>query len=216
MQNYTLQAFFPFSLRDKNILDVGCGVGSLLNMLKNISHSQTGVEPCMPYLKLLKQQGYKIYPSLSEAIEKKKAIIDYAFSIAVIEHVKNPVEFLREIKKLLKPKEGRLLISTPNRDDILMTLLKEKFHRFFYRTQHRWYFNEYSLTKCIQLAGFKVSRVRHIHRYGLSNMLFWLRDGQPKGDIVMDGIDEIQDNLWRASLVKNKQTDNIYMELIID
>ena len=214
MQHYTLQAFFPESLRGANILDVGCGAGSLLDMLKNISLSQIGVEPCVPYLESLTKHGYKIYSSVSEAIEDKKGMIDYGFSIQVIEHVKNPIEFLKEIRKLIKP-GGRLLISTPNRNDILMTLLKDKFYQFFYRTQHRWYFDEASLTKCAQSAGFSVSSVRFIHRYGMANTLYWLRDGKPKGKLAMDGIDDMQDAFWKASLEKNKQSDNIYMELIV-
>ena len=215
MQHYTMQAFFPESLRGANILDIGCGSGSLLDMLKNISLSQIGVEPCGPYLQSLTKRGYKIYSSASEAIEDNKEMIDYGFSIQVIEHVKNPIEFLKEIRKLIKP-GGRLLISTPNRNDILMTLLKDKFYQFFYRTQHRWYFDEASLSKCAQSAGFRVSSVRFIHRYGMANTLYWLRDGKPKGKLVMDGIDDMQDAFWKASLEKNKQSDNIYMELIVD
>ena len=216
LQHYTLKAIFPKSLRNSNIADVGCGAGSLLDMLKNISHSQIGIEPCTPYLESLNKRGYKIYKSISEAIKDKNEMIDYAFAIQVIEHVQNPVEFLKEIKGLLKPKTGKLLISTPNKNDILMNLLKEKFYRFFYRTQHRWYFNEFSLVRCAQIAGFKVNRVIHIHRYGLSNTLFWLRDGKPKGNLVMEGIDNIQDNIWRSSLENNKKSDNIYIELLIN
>ena len=212
MQHYTLQAFFPESLRGANILDVGCGAGSLLDMLKNISLSQIGVEPCVPYLESLTKHGYKIYSSVSEAIEDKKGMIDYGFSIQVIEHVKNPIEFLKEIRKLIKP-GGRLLISTPNRNDILMTLLKDKFYQFFYRTQHRWYFDEASLTKCAQSAGFSVSSVRFIHRYGMANTLYWLRDKVPNGKEKMSGINGMADSLWKAYLENSKQSDNIYMEL---
>jgi len=136
MQHYTLQSIFPNSLRGKKILDVGCGVGSLLDMLKNVSHSQIGIEPCNFYLESLSKRGYKVYQSLSESIKDDNTNIDYAFSIQVIEHVKNPIKFLKEIKKLIKP-GGRLLISTPNKNDILMNLLKDEFYSFFYRTQHR-------------------------------------------------------------------------------
>ena len=212
MQHHTLQAFFPNSLRGKNILDVGCGVGSLLDMLKNVSHSQIGIEPCSSHLESLSKRGYKVYPSLSEAAEDNNSTIDYAFSIQVIEHVKNPREFLEEIKKLIKPR-GRLLISTPNKNDILMTLLKDEFYSFFYRTQHRWYFDENSLTKCAELAGFRVDNIHFIHRYGMANTLYWLKDRNPNGKVRMNGIDNMADSLWQAYLENSKQSDNIYMEL---
>ena len=130
MQSFTLRSLFPISLRDKYILDVGCGVGSLLDMLKNISSKQVGIEPCDPYLKSLSKRGYEAYSNTFYAEKRYKNSIDYGFSIQVIEHVKNPRVFLEGIKKLIKP-GGRVLISTPNRNDILMTLLKKSFHLFF-------------------------------------------------------------------------------------
>jgi hypothetical protein len=33
---------------------------------------------------------------------------------------------------------------------------------------------------------------------------------------IRDGIDDMQDAFWKASLEKNKQSDNIYMELIAE
>ena len=215
MQHFTLKALYPNSLRDAKILDVGCGAGSLLDMLKNVSYSQIGIEPCGPYLEVLNKRGHKVYSSVSEAIEDEVEMVDYGFSIQVIEHVINPIKFLKEIRRLIKP-GGKLLISTPNREDILMTLLEEKFRQFFYRTQHRWYFNENSLIKCAELSGFKVENVSFMHRYGLANTLHWLRDGEPKGMLAMESIDEMQNAFWKASLEKNKQSDNLYIELIVE
>lgn len=50
----------------------------------------------------------------------------------------------------------------------------------------------------------------------MANMLYWLRDGKPKGKLSMEGIDDMQDAFWKASLEKNKQSDNIYMELMVE
>jgi 2-polyprenyl-3-methyl-5-hydroxy-6-metoxy-1,4-benzoquinol methylase len=212
MQHFTLKALFPNSLRGKRILDVGCGNGSLLDMLKNVSDSQVGIEPCSPYLELLNQQGFEAFASLSDAKKVNIKTVDYAFSIQVIEHVKNPVHFLKEIRELISS-DGKLLISTPNRDDILMSLLHEEFYPFFYRTQHRWYFNEASLSICAKLAGFKINNVNFLHRYGMSNTFHWLKDKKPRGRQGMDGVDESIDQMWQSYLRNRKQSDNIYIEM---
>jgi 2-polyprenyl-3-methyl-5-hydroxy-6-metoxy-1,4-benzoquinol methylase len=214
-QYFTMQALFPNSLRDKTILDVGCGVGSLLDMLKNISGKQIGVEPCTPYLESLIERGYQVYSDLSLALKEHSNAIDYAFSIQVIEHVKNPRKFLKEFKKFLAP-GGKLLISTPNRNDILMTLLKEIYFPFFYRTQHRWYFDENSLINCAKIAGLRINNVKYIHRYGMANIFYWLRDNQPRGRLKMKGIDTVADTLWKSYLESTKQSDNMYLELMVD
>jgi len=214
MQFFTLETIFQNSLRNKTILDVGCGVGSLLDMIKGVSSKQIGIDPCSPYLESLASRGYEIYSSLSDASKLNAACIDYAFSIQVIEHVANPREFLEEIKKLIKPK-GRLLISTPNRHDILMNLMKEEFPPFFYRTQHRWYFDENSLIKCSEIAGYKVERIHFVHRYGMANTLYWLRDKKPKGRKNIDGIDKMTDTFWKGYLENSKQSDTIFIELTV-
>jgi SAM-dependent methyltransferase len=212
MQHYTLNTLFPYSLRESSVLDVGCGVGSLLDRLQNISSNQVGIEPCKPYLESLKERGYNVFPSLEDAKKEYSNSIDYAFSIQVIEHVKNPKEFLKEIKNLMKP-DGKILISTPNRNDILMTLLKDKFYPFFYRTQHRWYFDQKSLTICSELAGLKVNKISFVHRYGMANTLYWLRDMKPKGSQKINGIESMADSLWKVYLENTQQSDNLYIEL---
>jgi 2-polyprenyl-3-methyl-5-hydroxy-6-metoxy-1,4-benzoquinol methylase len=214
MQRFTLDVLWPNSLREKSILDVGCGVGSLLDMTRNISGSQIGVEPCGPYLESLTGRDYTVFPSLKNAANTNKSSIDWAFSVQVIEHVENPREFLEEIFCLLKP-GGRALISTPNRDDVLMSLLNDEFAPFFYRSAHRWYFDHKSLTICAERAGFEVADVHFVHRYGMSNTLHWLRDNKPKGQQQIEGIDPMADHFWKGYLEKNKQSDTIYIELMV-
>ena len=212
MQHFTLDILWPNSLRNKSMLDVGCGIGSLLDMTRHVSDDQVGIEPCAPYLESLTARGYQVFSSLNDAANKYKNKIDWAFSVQVIEHVEKPREFLHEILGLLKP-GGRVLISTPNRNDILMSLINKEFAPFFYRAAHRWYFDDKSLSKCAELAGFEVKNVHFVHRYGMANTLHWLKDKLPKGRIQMNSIDSMADHFWKGYLENNKQSDTIYIEL---
>jgi len=212
IQKYTFNEIPLSKLKDKVIMDVGCGAGSLLNMTKNISNKQIGVEPCQPYRDSLIAQGYEIFRDLTESNSHYHNTVDYAFSIQVIEHVSNPREFLEEIKSLIKP-GGSLLLSTPNCNEILMSIMYEEFSSFFYRTQHKWYFNEESLIKCAKLSGFDVEQVSFVHRQPLSNALFWLKDKQPKGSLEMAGINSDASELWKAYLENTKQSCTIYLKL---
>ena len=101
-------------------------------------------------------------------------------STQVIEHVSNPREFLNDIGRLLAP-GGIVVVSTPNRRDILMELLPDDFLQFFYRTQHRWMFDAESLSNCAASAGLIVQEIRHVHRYGIANTMHWLNEKKPKG-----------------------------------
>ena len=149
VQKFMLNAIGGLNvLQNQNIADVGCGAGSLLYMTNRVVKSQIAIEPCRPYFEFLKNKGYKVYPDLSSAIKENNQTLDWVLSSQVIEHVESPVEFLKEIYKLLKP-GGEAMISTPNRNDILINLLDE-FKEFFYRTQHRWYFDKNCIEYCIK------------------------------------------------------------------
>jgi len=49
----------------------------------------------------------------------------------------------------------------------------------------------------------------------MANTLYWLRDKTPNGKMKMHGIDSMADSLWKVYLENSKQTDNIYMELVV-
>src|SRR5262249_23388197 len=130
-------------------------------------------------------------------------------SAQVIEHVADPRAFLTEIRELLA-RQGTLLVSTPNRQDILMDLLPVDFAAFFYRTQHRWYFSAATLRQCAEAAGFAVAEIRSIHRYGMANALVWLRDRKPSGRAQLSGIDRAADDMWKAYLNAAGRGDNLF------
>ncbi|MBT7558224.1 class I SAM-dependent methyltransferase, partial [Candidatus Woesearchaeota archaeon] len=168
LNRFTFESIWPLSVRNKHVLDVGCGSGHLLDALSGASKNQVGIEPCSPYLASIIEKGYEAYSSIQECSNKgREKYFDFGFSIQVIEHVLNPRLFLEDIRLLLKP-GADLLISTPNRDDILMSLMPDDFPSFFYRTQHRWYFDANSLEFCAKSAGFEIVEMKYIHRYGMS------------------------------------------------
>ena len=213
LNRFTFESMWPLSARNKYILDVGCGTGSLLDAVNNISKYQVGIEPCQPYLDSIIDKGYMGYRSIDDCVKQQRLnSFDLAFSIQVIEHVLNPKLFLEEILALLKP-GADFIVSTPNRDDILMSLLPEDFPSFFYRTPHRWYFNSESLEFCARSAGFEVIETKYIRRYGMANTMHWLRDKQPTGMKKIKGIDILADGLWKAYLENTHQSDNLYIHL---
>ena len=213
LNRFTFESIWPLSVRNKHVLDVGCGSGHLLDALSGASKNQVGIEPCSPYLASIIEKGYEAYSSIQDCTNKgREKYFDFGFSIQVIEHVLNPRLFLEDIRLLLKP-GADLLISTPNRDDILMSLMPDDFPSFFYRTQHRWYFDANSLEFCAKSAGFEIVEMKYIHRYGMSNTLHWLRDKLPTGVEKIQGINALADNFWKGYLESTHQSDNLYIHL---
>lgn len=212
LQVFTQQVLWPRSLRGQTVADIGSAGGSFLDGISGAAARCVAVEPCTIYHKVLRERGYEVFSYARDAQRAYAGKVDLAVSIQVIEHVRNPRVFLEEIRPLLVP-SGRLVISTPNRDDILMKLLPENFPAFFHRVVHRWYFDAASLATCARLAGFEVLETRYVHRYGMANALAWLRDRRPTGRTRMDAISPLADQLWSSYLSQTGQSDCLYVVL---
>ena len=210
MQRFVLDALGPLSLRGKVVADVGCAGGSFLDHIAGIADRVVAIDPAEHYHADLAARGYPVYPSIAAARRATPASVDLAVSVQVIEHVTDPRGFLAEIAELVRP-GGDIMVTTPNRADILMELASEDFPAFFYRTVHRWYFDADALAACGAAAGLRTTATRHIHRYPMANALHWLRDRRPRGETPMPALDRSADGFWRGYLESHGRADQLAM-----
>lgn len=215
LARFTLETIWPLSLRGKTVADVGCGGGSLLDHLRGLPARRVAIDPDTGFAESLRARGYEWFAGCEAAATVLAGKIDVAFCVQVIEHVERPRDFLAAIRGLLAP-DGLLVLSTPNRRDVLFDLLPDDFPPFFYRTQHRWAFDAASLSACARAAGFAVDAVRHVHRYGIANAMLWLRDRRPKGRSALPPLDATMDAHWKAWLEATGRSDNLYLLLRAD
>ena len=210
-QMRNLQMFWPNPLRNKLVADIGCAAGSFLDHLGRLPRACLAVEPCREYHASLRQRGYLVYASAAEAAEAHRSCVEAAFSFSTIEHVADPLAFLADIRRLMTP-SGLLLISTPNRNDILMRLLGDEYRQFFYRSVHRWYFDATSLSNLVERAGFETAQCRCLHRFGISNALHWLRDRKPSGEMPLEVLnDPLLNEFWKSFLESKGVGDYLYL-----
>jgi SAM-dependent methyltransferase len=137
-----------------------------------------------------------------------KANVDLALSFHVIEHVLDPVSYLKSIRELVRP-GGAAVILTPNWDDILMKLDPDRMAPFFYRRVHNYYFTAQSLRWVASKAGWASSEDIFYHEFGMANTLQWLRDGRPAGHTRMPSIDAQADQFWIKHLEATCQANNV-------
>jgi SAM-dependent methyltransferase len=98
----------------KTLLDIGCGEGAFLDLIKNRvpSIELFGYEINTSAADTAKNKGYRIFDS--DIFKNNDNIkFDVITVFQVIEHLKNPIEFLISLRKLLN-KDGILIISAPN------------------------------------------------------------------------------------------------------
>ena len=213
LQSERLTVITPHHLRNHVVADVGCGAGSFLDHISGVAREIVAIDPCVEYHESLSKRGFHVFSYATEAKLENSGRVDTGIAFDVIEHVENPRAFLTDIRELLSP-DGRLYVSTPNRNDILMEIASETYRPFFYRVHHRWYFDAHSLETCAKAAGLDLVEIRYVQRFGLANTLHWLRDAQPTGHMPMNLVDDkILDGVWQGHLESRGLSDRFYAVL---
>ena len=167
------------AMSNKDVMDFGAGNGGFLALSKVCAKSVTAVELDKEAHEVYKREEISFYTNLDNIPSDKKFDIITAFH--VIEHLKDPIGYLREVSKYLK-NDGKIFLEFPNSEDCLLSLYKSKdFSKFTYWSCHLMLFNEDNIKKVIKKAELKCSNIEQIQRYPLSNHLYWLSHGQPGG-----------------------------------
>ena len=92
-------------------LDIGCGRGFLLDL--QARRGLTGLAGVDVYDDVTDERFDYVRADVTQALPIPDATFECVIAGEIIEHVPNPDDFLREIRRVLKP-GGTLIVSTPN------------------------------------------------------------------------------------------------------
>jgi len=166
-------------IKNKDILDFGCGTGGFLLRAREKASKVYGIELEKSLKKHFESNDLDIYHDL-DSFDKT---VDYIFMFHVLEHIKNPFEILEKMKSKLKP-GGQIIAEVPNSDDVLLTLYNNKvFSEFTYWSAHLYLYNATTLNFLAKKAGLKTIAIKQEQRYPLSNHLYWLSQAKPGGHL---------------------------------
>ena len=155
-----------------DILDVGCSYGYLTNALRKLGHNAKGIDVSAQAI----DYSRKIYGDFfdTKEVESVKGSFDMIIAIELIEHLTDPLKFVKKCAELLKP-GGKLIITTPNKD-------------FYSRKTvwmtnpppvHNYWFGGRTMEVMAKSAGLKMELLPHhkyLMRYDNQNLLVnWIR-----------------------------------------
>ena len=127
-----------------SMIDVGCATGELMFVAKEAGWQVAGVEPSKRGREMSQQYG-KIYCDCDEVDET----FDLVTSVHVLEHVPRPVDFLKQLAKLLRP--GGLMVVVAPKDN--------------YRAPHLIAVNEETVKILFDRAGIGGVEIETINAY---------------------------------------------------
>lgn len=144
------------------ILDVGCGDGFHLDLLKKYGEKKwqlEGIDIDQRAFEMAKKRDLNVkLGTISDIETSRENFYDFAFTVQTIEHVEQPFEFLKAIRKVLK-KGGKLVVVTDNTDSYDFKLFKKSHWGGYHFPRHWNLFNKKNLTKLGEKAGFKNEKI---------------------------------------------------------
>ena len=140
-------------MQGARLLDVGCASGIFLNCAAEAGWNVVGVEPaavlCKKAQQLLADRG-QVYCSPLQDVDLPSASFDVVTLWDVLEHVTDPVSFVKRCAGLLRP-SGYLFANVPNIDSLQARLLGGKWPLLL--PEHLNYFAQEGLRRCGELAS---------------------------------------------------------------
>jgi 2-polyprenyl-3-methyl-5-hydroxy-6-metoxy-1,4-benzoquinol methylase len=159
-----LNALRPLAGSGARVLDAGCGNGAFCSILqKNLGLeaygcdlSESGVEIATKNYPDCRFQQLSVYDDFATAFGTK---FDAIISIEVIEHLYDPLTFLRRVRESLNP-GGLFVITTPYHGYLKNLLIavtghSDRHHNPLYTGGHIKFWSRRTLTSALERAGFR-------------------------------------------------------------
>ncbi len=193
-----------------DILEVGCSSGFMLYPLMAEGHVCAGIEPSGVFGEYVRNHGIEVYESLEQlSTSKPSKRYDLIMHFFVLEHISDPVTFLRRQLDFLTP-GGKIIFEIPNASDPLASVYDiPAFERFYWSKAHPWYFNEHSLRYLIDKLDVDYKIIRE-QRYDISNHIVWARDGVPGGmNRFSDVLGAELNEMYKKTLIDSGHCDTL-------
>jgi len=154
------------------LVEVGSGLGYLLNFFKQDGWDVVGLEPNAGMCKYAELElGLTVIPKILEKAGFADNSADAVLMMHVIEHVPEPDATLKEVYRILKP-GGIMVLETPRYDTLAFKLLGKR-ERSLSCDGHIYFFTSETLAKMVNKAGFTIMRSDCVGRSLTLERLFY-------------------------------------------
>jgi 2-polyprenyl-3-methyl-5-hydroxy-6-metoxy-1,4-benzoquinol methylase len=151
-----------------HLLDVGCGSGTLLGMLKQRGFQSIGIDFSAEAARVAEtENGVRVVVGSLDQASFPAESFDIVTMFHAIEHVPNPRTVLAEVSRILKP-GGALILQAPNIDSWQFKAFGARWYGLDI-PRHVIDYSKDSLLKLLDGCGFVPRRIKH----------FNLRDNAP-------------------------------------
>ncbi len=164
-----------FFRKTDRLLEIGSSVGYFLYSAKKYVAEVYGIELNIEEAEYANdKKKIKTSHKSLENSEFNSMKFDHICLFQLLEHIPDPILFLRELRKYLRP-GGYIHIEVPNIADPLVSLFDNmEFRNFFYQKPHLYYFSPRTLTNIAKKSGLKIIAIEPFQQTSITNSLNWI------------------------------------------
>lgn len=147
---------------DARIIDIGCGDGFHLELLRDFGRKSwqlEGVDADARAVNMALTKGLSVHLGLVENLPLLPGSYDLALLIMTIEHLSVPTQMLSSVRQLLRP-GGRVVIVTDNTDSPDFRLFRKRYWGGYHFPRHWNLFNRATIRRLAAHTGFDVELLR--------------------------------------------------------
>jgi len=134
-----------------DVLEIGTGAGYGIEVVAPHARSFITVDKFAPAAELMRHPHVEFHQAVVPPLAFAANSFDFVISFQVIEHVKQDIELVREVKRVLKP-GGKFIVTTPNAP---MSL-----------TRNPWHVREYTAEQLRRLLAARFSEIETLGVFG--------------------------------------------------
>jgi SAM-dependent methyltransferase len=138
-------------------LDVGCGLGVMVAAMSRLGMKAEGVEPSPIAAQKAREAGLIVFCGILEEAKYDSESFDCISMFHVLEHTHDPVELLRECRRILKP-GGELIVGVPNYNSLVLGLVGSIWSALD-QPRHLQHFRPGSIRRTADRAGLRISAI---------------------------------------------------------
>ena len=195
------------------ILDMASGYGFFMQMMKSRGYEVEGVEIskdrlAVCYDKMADAKIYTINLLVEEVPKELCESYDLVTMFHLLEHITNPVLFLKRLKEFIKT-DGYLVLELPNVDNLMMNA-SPQFNDFFYFRDHVAYYTPKLLKRVLEEAGYEIIQLKGNQLYGLTNHFNWIINGVT--EFKKPSYETCESMKWLEKIYKDKLNEEVKAE----
>jgi SAM-dependent methyltransferase len=144
----------------KRILDVGCGDGRFLQVLRDFGSADwelVGVDFDPAAIERCRARGFTAFAKRVEDMAAEEGTFDAVVMLQLIEHVEDPVRIAKRVAGLLRP-GGVFVVETPNLAGWDYRLFRKRWWGHYHFPRHWNLFSTGSLERMLTDCGFVIDR----------------------------------------------------------